>query len=165
MFFGTQMEIVYSPTNEKQDAKDKIDRIWSYDPLEGFRLLEQAQVSNVEGDYECRAEKRSATGTVYQMEKKKFEIKHSLAGTNGLNSAYHFSSLTYLMIISRTTCHIKIGKRKRRLYFNTLCSFFYSNISWIYYSAYKLDSSFDQGKLKTKCEIFNIKILTANDLY
>lgn len=85
MFFGTQMEIVYSPTNEKQDAKDsKIDRIWTYDLFEGFRLLEQAQVSNVEGDYECRAEKRSATGAVSHMGFE-FEIKHS-PGINRLNS-------------------------------------------------------------------------------
>ena len=62
------MEIVYS-TNETQDAKNKIDRIWKYDPLEGFRLMEQTQVSNVEGVYECRAEKRLAgtTETVTNM--------------------------------------------------------------------------------------------------
>ncbi len=66
MFFGTQMRIVYSP-NEKQDAKDKIDRIWTYDQLEGFRLLDPAQISNVEGIYECRAEKRSLSESVNQM--------------------------------------------------------------------------------------------------
>lgn len=61
MFFGTQTRIIYSP-KEKQDAKDKIDRISTHDandPLQGFRLLDPAQIANVEGIYECRAEKRS----------------------------------------------------------------------------------------------------------
>ncbi len=53
MFFGTQTRIV-CPPKEKQDAKDK-----THDALQGFRLLDPAQIANVEGIYECRAEKRS----------------------------------------------------------------------------------------------------------
>ena len=57
-----------------------IDRIWINDLLERLRLLELAQMANVEGVYECWAEKGSLNMTVHQM-----GVQYEIMRSPGMN--------------------------------------------------------------------------------